>query len=103
MTAGGDGDPDGEIHAVLRQLATVAGLDHLPRVIVDPAAVSGGAVVFGSNRRPAIRLHGGLIVRRHTDPERFRAGVLHEYAHIRNGDIRRPAGAKLTTRHGTTP
>ncbi|UDM04842.1 M48 family metalloprotease [Streptomyces longhuiensis] len=80
-------DPDGEIHAVLRQLSTVAGLDHLPRVIVDPAAVSGGAVVFGSNRRPTIRLHGGLIVRRHTDPERFRAVVLHEYAHIRNGDI----------------
>ncbi|MEU9321731.1 M48 family metalloprotease [Streptomyces sp. NPDC048295] len=80
-------DPEGEIHAVLRQLATVAGLDRLPRVIVDPAAVSGSAVVFGSNRRPTIRLHGGLLVRRHTDPERFRAVVLHEYAHIRNGDI----------------
>jgi hypothetical protein len=32
-------------------------------------------------------LHGGLIARRAADPDGFRAMVLHELVHIRNGDV----------------
>ncbi|MFI7553206.1 M48 family metalloprotease [Micromonospora sediminimaris] len=80
-------DVDGDIRKTMSELAAVAGLDRLPRIVIDPAAASGGAVVFGSNRRPTVCLHGGLLVGRSTDPEGFRAVVLHEYAHIRNGDV----------------
>ncbi|MBT2383087.1 M48 family metallopeptidase [Streptomyces sp. ISL-11] len=80
-------DNDGEILRVLKEFAAVAGLARVPRVVVDPAAASTGAVVFGSNRRPTVCLHGGLLARRHTDPDGFRAVLLHELAHIRNGDV----------------
>lgn len=81
-------DPDGTLHALVADLAATAGLPSPPRMVVDPAAVSSaGAVVFGRNRRPTMCVHAGLLIRRHTDPEGFRAVVLHELAHIRNGDI----------------
>ncbi len=80
-------DRDARIRLALDELAAVAGLACAPRYVVDPAATSSGAVVFGSNRRPTVCLHGGLLARRVTDPDRFRAVVLHELAHIRNGDV----------------
>src|SRR5262249_22699663 len=82
----GGGEPDGGILRLVEELATVAGLTRVPRVVVDPAAASTGAVVLGSDRRPTVCLHGGLLARRHTDPEGFRAVLLHELAHIRNRD-----------------
>ncbi|MFI0220422.1 M48 family metalloprotease [Streptomyces lydicus] len=80
-------DGDGAVRGALTELATAAGLERVPQVVVDPAAASTGAVVFGSNRRPVVCLHGGLLVRARTDPEGFRAVLLHEFAHIRNGDV----------------
>ncbi|MFC5720966.1 M48 family metalloprotease [Streptomyces gamaensis] len=80
-------DEDGAVRRLVEEYAAVAGLTRVPRVVVDPAAASTGAVVFGSNRRPTVCLHGGLLTRRHTDPEGFRAVLLHELAHIRNGDV----------------
>ncbi|MHA7957961.1 M48 family metalloprotease [Streptomyces sp. L500] len=80
-------DPDGGILRLVEELATVAGLSRVPRVVIDPAAASTGAVVLGSDRRPTVCLHGGLLARRHTDPEGFRAVLLHELAHIRNRDV----------------
>ncbi len=80
-------DGDGEIRRLLTELATTAGLSQLPRVVVDRAAVSTGAVVFGRNRRPTVCLHGGLLACRRTDPERFRAVLLHEFAHVSNRDV----------------
>ncbi|GAA2923319.1 hypothetical protein GCM10010446_04360 [Streptomyces enissocaesilis] len=80
-------DGDGAVRGAVAELATAAGLRQAPRVVVDPTAVSAGAVVFGSNRRPVVCLHGGLLVRARTDPEGFRAVLLHEFAHIRNGDV----------------
>jgi Zn-dependent protease with chaperone function len=78
-------DHDGEVWAAVQALA--AQLPVLPRVVVDPAAASVGATVFGSNRRPVICLYGGSLVRRQADPEGFRAVLLHELAHVRNGDV----------------
>ncbi|MFD8088137.1 M48 family metalloprotease [Kitasatospora sp. NPDC059722] len=81
-------DADGAIARELAALAASAGLARMPRVVVDPTAVaSGSAVVFGWNGRPTIRLAGGLLSRRIAEPDRFRAVLLHELAHVRNGDV----------------
>ncbi|ASU79109.1 hypothetical protein CDG81_13355 [Actinopolyspora erythraea] len=92
-TRGGRGVPlqtldhDGQILRELEHLAQVAGLSRVPRFVVDPGAVSSGAVVFGRNRRPSVCLHGALLARRSTSPERFRTVLLHEFAHIHNRDV----------------
>ncbi|MEU1286262.1 M48 family metalloprotease [Kitasatospora sp. NPDC005856] len=80
-------DPDGELLALLTELCTTAGVAPTPRVVVDPAAASVSAVVFGRTRRPVVCLHGGLLAVRHRDPQRFRAVLLHELAHIANRDV----------------
>ncbi|WP_441249098.1 M48 family metalloprotease [Kitasatospora sp. McL0602] len=80
-------DQDGELGDLLAGLAATAGLARVPRVVVDPAAASTGAVVFGRTRRPVVCLHGGLLASRRSDLERFRAVLLHELAHIANRDV----------------
>lgn len=80
-------DPEGGILALLTDLCATAGVASTPRVVVDPAAASVSAVVFGRTRRPVVCLHGGLLAVRHRDPERFRAVLLHELAHIANRDV----------------
>ncbi|MFF0558518.1 M48 family metalloprotease [Streptomyces sp. NPDC004266] len=80
-------DPDGEIRSLLTELAVTAGLTRLPRVVVDRTAVDASAVVFGRNRRPTVCLFGGLLACRGGEPGRFRAVVLHEFAHIANRDV----------------
>lgn len=81
-------DLDGELCSDLDALVAEAGLQGRVRIGVDPGALTAGAVVFGTGRRPVLRLHSGLLITRITDPRRFRAIVLHELAHIRNGDVR---------------
>ncbi|MEV6081777.1 M56 family metallopeptidase [Streptomyces sp. NPDC052069] len=80
-------DKDGAVRTLLADLAETAGLSRLPRVIVDRAAVPTGAVVFGRNRRPTVCLNGGLLACRRSEPEHFRAVLLHEFAHIANRDV----------------
>ncbi|MFC7916357.1 M48 family metalloprotease [Streptomyces sp. NPDC057386] len=58
-----------------------------PRFVVDCGALDAGAVVFGRLNAPVVCLHAGLLVLRDTEPERFRAVVLHELAHIRAHDV----------------
>ncbi|MGW1196671.1 M48 family metallopeptidase [Streptomyces sp. NPDC002536] len=80
-------DHDGEFRRQLADLVDVAGLARTPRFVVDPAAISAGAVVFGRDRRATVCLHAGLLARRAADPEGFRAVLLHELAHVRNRDV----------------
>ncbi|MFF8313741.1 M48 family metalloprotease [Streptomyces lydicus] len=80
-------DHDGAIGRAVADLAATAGLAQVPRVVIDPAAASASAVVFGRTGRPTVCLHAGLLARRSRDPEAFRAVLLHEFAHIRNGDV----------------
>ncbi|NJC70621.1 M48 family metalloprotease [Planosporangium thailandense] len=80
-------DGQGELRALLDELVTVAGLPRAPRFVIAPAASTASAVVFGRLRRYSVCLHGGLVARRRSDPEGFRAVVLHELAHIRNRDV----------------
>ncbi|MFE4540856.1 M48 family metalloprotease [Streptomyces scopuliridis] len=56
-------------------------------MVIDPAATSVSAVVFGRTRHPVVCLHGGLLAVRCSDPNRFQAVLLHELAHIANRDI----------------
>lgn len=80
-------DRDGAIARDLELLATRAGLAAAPRAVVNPTRSSAGAVVYGRTADPTIALHAGLLARRSAAPDRFDAVVLHEYAHVRNGDI----------------
>ncbi|NEY30710.1 M48 family metalloprotease [Streptomyces sp. PRKS01-65] len=80
-------DPTGEVRRAVGELVAVAGLTRSPRIVVDPAAHTPGAVVFGRWRRYTVCLHGGLLARRSADPAGFRGVVLHELAHIRNRDV----------------
>ncbi|WP_406389617.1 M48 family metalloprotease [Streptomyces sp. NBC_00887] len=71
----------------LARLANQADLRKTPDFIIDPRALSSGAVVFGRGGKYAVCLNVGLVISRETRPEHFEAVVLHELAHIRNGDI----------------
>jgi Zn-dependent protease with chaperone function len=78
---------DEDLIARLHELVAVAGLARPPAFVVDPSSASTGAVVFGRLRRYTVCLDGGLIASRSANPDGFRGVVLHELAHIRNGDI----------------
>ncbi|WP_158229372.1 MULTISPECIES: M48 family metallopeptidase [unclassified Micromonospora] len=80
-------DQDGEIAALLEQLATETGLINSPKAVVNPAAMSANAVVFGSDSEPVVCLNAGLLTRRTSDPQVFRAVLLHELAHVRHKDV----------------
>ncbi|GAA3990387.1 hypothetical protein GCM10022247_06390 [Allokutzneria multivorans] len=80
-------DPSGEILRMVEAASETAGLRQVPKVVVEPLRARADAVVFGSNRRPIVCLSAGMLVCASTEPERFRAVLLHELAHIRHGDI----------------
>ncbi|MFF4243622.1 M48 family metalloprotease [Streptomyces sp. NPDC001822] len=80
-------DVHGTLRPLLDELVATAGLARPPRFVVASAAVTASAVVFGRWRRPTIRLDGGLVATSDTQRDRFRAVVLHELAHVRNGDV----------------
>ncbi|MFI9030054.1 M48 family metallopeptidase [Streptomyces sp. NPDC053560] len=82
-----DVDRTGDIRGTLHEVAAQAGLARTPRFVVAPTELSAGAAVYGSNRRPTVCLHAGLLARRSGEPEGFRAVLLHEFAHVRNGDV----------------
>lgn len=77
----------------VQQLALTADIAvDLKRVVVDTSHAASTAV-FGSNRRPVLRLQWALVNQRLTcaaeskeDPE-FKAVLLHEFEHIRSGDV----------------
>ncbi|MGW4123943.1 M48 family metalloprotease [Nocardia sp. NPDC004711] len=80
-------DPTGDIRATLTAFEQECRLADSPRYVVDRTALSLGAAVFGRTRRPIVRLNGGLLAVRNSEPHRFRAVVLHELGHVRNRDI----------------
>lgn len=80
-------ESDQELRDVIDHLAHRSGLSRPPRVVIDPLAFSTGAVVFGRNGDPVVRIDGGLLVLKASAPQSFEAVLLHEFAHIRNRDI----------------
>lgn len=79
-------DVHGDLTPMLWELVATAGLDRVPRFVIN-RRMTGGAVVFGRPGRYTVSLDAGLLFRQSTDPAGFRAVVLHELAHIRNGDV----------------
>lgn len=77
----------GSLPTLLAELATRAAVAPAPRFVIDPAAATASAVVFGRPGRYTVCLDAGLVAGRDRDPDGFRAVVLHELAHIRNRDV----------------
>ncbi|GGL09265.1 hypothetical protein Sme01_00180 [Sphaerisporangium melleum] len=80
-------DADGRLGRRLAALVARTGVRQV-RFVVDPAAATTGAVAYGHPGRYIVRLHGGLVARLRSDPDGFDAVVLHELAHVHNGDVR---------------
>lgn len=81
-------EPDDELAAHLHRLLAGFGMERAPTVLVDTRRqTSANAVVFGSDRRPRIRLDAGLTVLRERRRGDFEAVMLHELAHIGNRDV----------------
>ncbi|MDT0385967.1 M48 family metalloprotease [Streptomyces dubilierae] len=83
-------DEDPETKALLDRLAGLtceAGLSRPPRFLLSRRSQSVDAVAFGRAGRYTVCLELGLVTRFRGDPARFRAIVLHELGHVRNGDV----------------
>ena len=78
---------DTVIRDQIHDLSERAGLRKPPKIVIDLVATRIGAVAFGSNRNPVIRINGAAIKERQSRPKVFEAVLLHEFAHIRNRDI----------------
>jgi Zn-dependent protease with chaperone function len=83
-------DVSSRVRSVVDGLVATVGLADRPSrflsFAVNPAAVmTTNAVVFGRRRRYTVCLDIGLLTE--CESERFRAVVLHELAHIVNGDV----------------
>lgn len=76
-----------ELAAELDALCRTAGLRHAPEVwwnVLDGRPL---ALAFGTGRRRRVALTGAVALLLRTDPAAFRVVLLHELAHIRNGDV----------------
>ncbi|MFC0107689.1 M48 family metallopeptidase [Kibdelosporangium aridum] len=77
-----------ELAAELDLLVDRAGLKRRPVFLIDPVSPRTGGLAFGSGRKGYVALDAGLVTLHRTDRRSFRAVVLHELAHLRNGDVR---------------
>ncbi|GAA2671901.1 M48 family metalloprotease [Streptomyces lunalinharesii] len=80
-------DLDGTLRAELAALCARTGVRARLRFRVDPARTTSGASVHGRSGNYTVCLHSGLLPRLGTDPEGFRAVVLHELAHVHHRDV----------------
>jgi hypothetical protein len=76
-----------ELVAALHQLCRIAGLQRPPQFLWNPLDTRHIALGFGRAGAYRVGFTGALAVLHNTDPGAFRAVMLHELAHIRNGDI----------------
>jgi Zn-dependent protease with chaperone function len=76
-----------ELVAYLDDLSHEAGLSRAPTFLLNPLAPSNSGLAFGRFGRYYVVLNGGLAVQFYVDRPAFRAVMLHELAHLRNGDV----------------
>lgn len=76
-----------ELPAYLDDLSREAGLSRAPTFLLNPLAPSNSGLAFGRFGRYYVVLNGGLAVQFYVDRPAFRAVMLHELAHLRNGDV----------------
>jgi Zn-dependent protease with chaperone function len=82
----------------LENLCRETGLSCPPQFVSNPLDRSTSGLAFGRRGRYYVGLGGGLVDRFYTDRDIFRAVVLHELAHLRNGDVDK-AYATVATWH----
>lgn len=92
------------ISAEVTRLKDQAGVRAEVVCVVDVTSETRSATVLGSTRHPVLCLHIGLVIQRlrnaddgADDPE-FRAVLLHEFAHIRYGDVSAARGTMAVWR-----
>lgn len=71
----------------LREMATESGLRKIPVFLWSPLNSAVTGLAFGHPGRRYIALTGGLVTKYHSDPQTFRAIVMHEFAHLKNADV----------------
>jgi Zn-dependent protease with chaperone function len=77
----------GELEQELQRLVERAGLERAPTFLWSPLA-SGLPIVFGRSGRHYVALSGAFVVQYfYRNRDGFRAVILHELAHIQNGDV----------------
>ena len=76
-----------EVVACLADLCREIGLSHPPVFVWNPLNPVSSGLAFGRLGRYYVALTGGLVTQFYTDRPAFRAMMLHELAHLRNGDV----------------
>ena len=76
-----------DVIACLAELCRDAQLSRQPRFVWNPLDTANNGLAFGYPGHYYIALSGGIVAQFYTDKSTFRAVVLHELAHLRNGDI----------------
>ena len=76
-----------ELFATLEELCNIAGLRRPPEFLWNPVSSGHLALAFGRPRVYRVGFTGALAVLHNESPASFRVVMLHELAHIRNGDV----------------
>jgi Zn-dependent protease with chaperone function len=76
-----------ELVDALERICAEAGLRPVPDFHWNPLGMAPRALAYGCAGRYRLALTGAMAMRYATDPSGFRAVILHELAHIANGDI----------------
>lgn len=81
-------DDDPVVVTSIQDLGKQIDLKPVPTLLWNPLNRSLSGVAFGGIAKPFIALTGGLVVLFSIDREAFESILLHEFAHIKNRDIR---------------
>jgi Zn-dependent protease with chaperone function len=76
-----------ELIPALESLCLRAGLTSRPRFVWNPLNGAAVGLAFGRRGSYYVALTGGLVARFYSDRPAFDAVLLHELAHLRNGDV----------------
>lgn len=82
-------DKDRRFSAEFADLASLAGVSPVPAIEIGQKSSPADGQVFGFKGRYSVRLGAGMRLVMRKSPLIFRGTVLHELAHIANGDIGR--------------
>lgn len=76
-----------EVLASLADLCRAADVTPAPTFVWNPLSPSVSGIAFGRWGKRYLGLNGGLVTQFYTDAPAFRAVLMHELAHLKNGDV----------------